>query len=271
MQLVPTITGRTRFIPLLGHPTEQVQSPRPMNEWFSANGVDAVMIAVDILPDGVRAFLDAMRKSENCIGISVTMPHKQAAFTCADRLTERAKLAGAVNILRREADGALSGDMVDGLAMVGALASNGVSVAGKAILLVGAGGAGSAIAHALAEAGAGTLVIIEPDRPRSERLRHELEMRYPGLTVYDSLPEAPSINIAINASPMGMSASDPHPFPLSRLPDVEMVADAVTKPPVTPWLAEARSLGIATQAGAAMTTAQLPTQLAFWGMMPEAG
>jgi len=271
MQPVPTITGSTRFIPLIGHPTDQVQSPRPMNQGFASHDIDVVMIAIDILPGGVASFFDAMRRTENCAGISVTMPHKQAAFAHADTLTDRAKLAGAVNIVRRDADGKLTGDMVDGQAMIAALAANGVSVAGRTVLVVGAGGAGSAIIYALAEASVGALVVIEKNTARLDALRFNLAQRHKGLCLYDALPDALSVDIAINASPAGMSENDPHPFPLSRLPNVEIVADAVTKPEVTSWLEEARKLGFRTQAGAAMTLAQLPTQLEFWGIASSSG
>lgn len=269
MQPVPTISGSTRFISLIGHPTGQVQSPGPMNRWFVDNDVACVMVAVDIVPDGVASFLDAMRATENCAGISVTMPHKQAAFAHADHLTERARLARAVNILRRNADGTLTGDMVDGLAMITALAANGVSVTGKTVLVVGAGGAGSAIIHALAEAGAGALVVIERDAKRLDALRRQIADHFPALELHDTLPDGLAIDIAVNASPMGMQESDALPFALSQLPHVEIVADAVTKPSVTAWLRAAEALGIRTQVGTAMTLAQLPTQLEFWGIRPK--
>lgn len=266
MQPVPEITGRTVFIPLIGHPVEQVKSPGPVNAWFSDNDVEAVLIPVDIFPEKVAAFLDAMRGTPNCPGVSVTMPHKQAAFAGVDDLTERARRAEAVNIIRRNADGTLLGDMVDGDAMVAALAKNGVTVKGKTALVVGAGGAGTAIIYALAEAGATTIVVIERDPARSDRLIGQLRGAYPLLQAYDFLPESVGVDIAINASPAGMNPADSHPFPLERLTRAEIIADAVTKPPVTSWLEEARRRGIAIQAGAEMTLAQLPAQIAFWGL-----
>jgi shikimate dehydrogenase len=269
MKLVPTIAGSTRFIPLIGHPTGQVHSPGPINRWFVDNDVDCVMLAVDILPHAVPAFLNAMRATENCAGLSVTMPHKQAAFENADRVTERARLARAVNVLRRDSEGTLTGDMVDGLAMIMALGENGVTVAGKRLLVVGAGGAGSAIIHALAAAGAETLVIIERNAARLDVIRLQLADSHPALAVHAALPDGLSIDIAINASPLGMKQDDPLPFPLDALHGAQIVADAVTKPAVTPWLQAAQALGLRTQAGAAMTQAQLPVQLEFWGFAPK--
>lgn len=131
MPPVPEITGKTVFIPLIGHPVEQVKSPGPVNAWFSDNDVGAVLIPVDIFPEKVPAFLDAIRGTPNCPGVSVTMPHKQAACAGVDELTERARRAEAVNIIRRNADGTLVGDMVDGDAMVAALAKNGSASAAR--------------------------------------------------------------------------------------------------------------------------------------------
>ncbi|WP_026622947.1 shikimate dehydrogenase (plasmid) [Ensifer sp. WSM1721] len=266
MRPVTTISGKTVFIPLIGHPVEQVKSPGPMNEWFSENDVAAVLIPIDILPEKVGAFFDAMRDTLNCAGLSVTMPHKQAAFASVDELTDRARRAGAVNIVRRNADGTLVGDMVDGEAMVAALAKNRVSVRGKTALVVGAGGAGAAIVYALAEAGAATLIVIERDQAKADRLIAHLRRDYPQVQAHDDLPDDVAVDIAINASPAGMNEADPHPFPLERLTRAEIIADAVTKPPVTPWLEEARRRGFAIQTGAEMTLAQLPTQIAFWGL-----
>ncbi|WOS66018.1 shikimate dehydrogenase family protein [Sinorhizobium fredii] len=269
MQPVPEITGKTIFIPLIGHPVEQVKSPGPVNAWFSDNDVGAVLIPVDIFPEKVAAFLDAIRGTPNCPGVSVTMPHKQAACAGVDELTERARRAGAVNIIRRRPDGTLLGDMVDGDAMVAALAKNGVTVRGKTALVVGAGGAGTAIIYALAEAGAATIVVIERDGARADRLIGQLRRDYPRLQAHDVLPDDVTVDIAINASPAGMNAADSDPFPLDRLAGAEIIADAVTKPAVTPWLEEARRRGIAIQTGAEMTLAQLPTQIAFWGLDKE--
>ncbi|MCA1368432.1 shikimate dehydrogenase [Bradyrhizobium sp. BRP14] len=266
MQPVTTISGKTVFIPLIGHPVEQVKSPGPMNEWFSRNGVAAVLIPIDILPEKVGAFLDAMRDTLNCAGLSVTMPHKQAAFAGVDEVTDRARRAGAVNIVRRNTDGTLLGDMVDGDAMIAALAKNGVSVRGKTALVVGAGGAGAAIIYALAEAGAATLIVIERDQAKADRLIARLRRDYPQVQAHDDLPDDVAVDVAINASPAGMNEADPYPFPLERLTRAEIIADAVTKPPVTPWLEEARRRGFAIQTGAEMTLAQLPTQIAFWGL-----
>jgi len=270
MGSVPVISGTTRFIPLIGHPVAQVKTPEPINRFLADHTHDVVMIPVDIRPGEVGMFLDAMRGTENCIGCSVTMPHKQAAFRLADERTEWAATAEAVNILKRTADGRLIGDMVDGEAMVAALGKNGVSIAGKTVLLVGAGGAGTAIAHAVARDGAKTLVIVEFDPARRAVLVAALQTAFPATEILDQAPDGLRINIAINASPAGMRETDPLPYPPERLAGAEIIADAVTRPALTAWLAEGQKRGLRIQTGLDMAMAQLPIQLAFWGLDSEA-
>ena len=97
------MTGRTLVIPLVGHPVEQVKTPGPMNRWFGERGIDAVVVPIDIRPERVGSFFDVLKATENCVGCTITMPHKQAAFAAADEVSERARRAKAVNIIRRSA------------------------------------------------------------------------------------------------------------------------------------------------------------------------
>jgi shikimate dehydrogenase len=266
----PVVTGKTIVVPLIGHPVEQVKSPGPMNHWFGENDIDAVIVPMDIRPERVTSFFDVLRAMENCAGCSVTMPHKQAAFVASDEVTERARRAKAVNTIRRSPSGRLIGDMTDGMAFIAALASHGVSARGCNVLLVGAGGAGTAIAFELATEGAASLIILERDQMRQRALIVELSGLYPDMSVFDQVPPGMAIDIAVNASPLGMNANDPLPYPIERLKQVRIVADAVTKPVVTPWLVEAEKHGLKVQNGEEMAVAQLPIQLTYLRFMAPA-
>ena len=265
----PVVTGRTTIIPLIGHPVEQVKSPGPMNLWFADHDIDAVIVPMDIRPERVANFFDVLRATENCAGCSITMPHKQAAFVASDEVTERARRAKAVNTIRRLPSGRLIGDMTDGMAFVAALASHGVTARGCNVLLVGAGGAGTAIAFELATEGAASLTIVERDQMRLRALMSELAQFRPDISVFDQVPAGMAIDIAVNASPLGMNAGDPLPFPVERLKGALIVADAVTKPVITPWLVEAGKIGLKVQNGEEMAVAQLPVQLSYLRFMPS--
>ena len=213
----------------------------------------------------VAAFFDAVRGWENCVGVSITLPHKQAAFAACDSLSERARIACAVNIVRREADGSLHGDMTDGIAFCGEVARKHVKLEGSAFLLIGAGGAGGAVAHAMAEAGASSIIVIDIDEARRSALIDSLRERHENLAVTDALAAGAPIDVALNATPLGMKPDDPMPFDLAQLPRSSLIADAVTRPLMTKWLTAARVRGNAIQTGEEMAVAQLPIQLPFWG------
>lgn len=265
------VSGKTLVIPLIGHPVAQVKTPGPMNIWFGEKGIDAVVVPMDIRPERVKSFFDLLKAMENCIGCSVTMPHKQAAFVASDEVTERARRAKAVNTIRRTPTGRLVGDMTDGIAMVAALQDHAVDVRGRNVLLVGAGGAGTAIAFELADKGAASLTVLERDQMRQRALLAELSRLYPHMAAHDRCPAGQKIDIAVNASPTGMHAGDPLPYPVDRLGGALIVADAVTKPVVTPWLAEARRRGLEIQTGEQMALAQLPIQMRFFRIEPVPG
>jgi shikimate dehydrogenase len=251
------VTGATLVIPLVGHPVDQVKTPGPMNRWFGEQGIDAVVVPVDIRPERVDGFFEVLKATENCVGCIVTMPHKQAAFAAADEVSERARRAKAVNVIRRSPAGRLIGDMTDGIAMVSALRKNGIGIAGRTVLIVGAGGAGTAIAHAIAEEGATSLAIVEHDQMRHRALIAALARFHPNVEVSDHVPQRKVIDIAINASPAGMRPGDPFPFPIEEIGSASMVADAVTKPVITQWLAEAARRGLKIQTGEEMALAQV--------------
>lgn len=263
------ISGKSSFVALLGHPVTQVRSPEPINEWFAANQVEAIILPMDVHSEQVPTLLASVRGIRNCIGLSVTVPHKQLVAQHVDALTERARAIGAVNIVRRSSDGRLLGDMVDGIAMTKALTSNGVSLHGARAAVVGAGGAGLAILHALGEAGVASLVIIEIDLARRAAAASSLARSFPQLELLDVWPDGQAVNLVINASTLGMREGDPFPVALERLRGVRIVADVVTKPTMTPWLEAARSQGHKIQLGEEMTLAQIPIQLDFWGFRPS--
>lgn len=265
----PAVTGRTSIVPLVGHPVGQVKTPGPMNQWFAEQGIDAVVVPMDVRPERVGAFFEVLKATENCVGCTVTMPHKQAAFAASDEVSERARRAKAVNIIRRTPSGRLVGDMTDGLAMVVALKQRGVSLVGRNVLVIGAGGAGTAIAHAVAEEGAASLTVVEQDQMRQRALIADLERFHPKLAVSDAVRPGHAIDIAINATPAGMAPHDPYPYPLDLLSHAGVFADAITRPVVTRWLAEAERRGARIQTGEEMALAQVPILLTYLRFMDE--
>ena len=141
--LVPN--GRTRVVSIVGAPVAQVRSPAVLNRELARRGIDAVMIAIEVAPAGLAGFFEFLRSWENSPGTVITIPHKTAAVPYLDAMTDRARLLGAANMVRRTSDGRLEGDMVDGPGFMTALASHGVSAQGKTVAIFGAGAVGRSL------------------------------------------------------------------------------------------------------------------------------
>ncbi len=244
------LSGATRVVPIVGDPIAQVKSPAGVTAAFQARGENAVCVPMHIGPDDFGALMQLVRRWRNCAGVIVTVPHKFAAFEGCDTTSHGAGLLGTVNTIRRSPDGRLHGDMFDGLGFVAACRDKGCAFAGRTALLVGAGGAGTAIGHAVASQGVELLVIADRDAGRRDALVARLGAA--GFPVKAGPPEAQGFDIALNATPMGMRASDPLPFPAGGLAPAAFVGDVVTDPDPSPLIAAARARGCRTSTGADM-------------------
>jgi shikimate dehydrogenase len=160
------LSGATRLFPIIGDPIKYVESPMRLTRTFGERDYNGVCVPMQVPAGDLDAVMAGLTASRNVDGILVTMPHKFAAFGYCATSSERAKMLGVVSVIRRNPDGTWHGDMLDGLAFVKAQKDHGARPEGARVLLVGAGGAGSAIAIALLETGVGELVIHDADRSR---------------------------------------------------------------------------------------------------------
>src|SRR3954470_14812157 len=201
--MLNALSGETRLFPILGDPIAFVKSPLRLTAGFSARGHNAACVPMLVpeaqLPDVMRG----LSLIPNIGGLLITMPHKFAAFGFCATSSERAKLLGVVSVIRRNADGSWHGDMLDGLAFVKAQKDHGAQPEGARVLLVGAGGAGSAIAIALLEAGVGDLVIHDADQSRVATLLALLKDVGKG-RVSAGPPDPTGCDLVCNATPLGM-------------------------------------------------------------------
>jgi shikimate dehydrogenase len=191
------------------------------------------VLPAHVRPRDLAMWAGGVGAMRNCDGIVVTVPHKFAALALCGSVTPRAASIGAVNAIRRDADGAWFGDMCDGVAYVSALRNAGCNPSGKRTLLVGAGGAGSAIGHALVDAGVAALAIHDADPARRDALMTRLRS-YGALVPSPGSADPSGFDLAINATPMGMQAQDPLPLNTDRLTPDTFVGDVVTLPASLP-------------------------------------
>jgi shikimate dehydrogenase len=254
------IGSETRLVAIIGSPIAQVKSPDNFNRYFADQATDRAMIAVDLLPESVADFLSTARGWRNLDGFVVTIPHKAAVAELVDDLSDTARFLGVANVVRRHTDGRLSGDMTDGTGFVSASRLHGFTPAGKAVLLVGAGAAGSAIAYSLAAAGVASLLISDRNDDRAQSLATRLAKAFPSVDITSGPIPIRSFNLVVNASSSGMQANDPLPIPeavLDAMSGHGLVADVVTSPTITPLLALAVARGLTIQSGEEMAKAQL--------------
>ena len=263
----PSISGRTRVLTIIGHPVSQVRSPTQLNAALRRTGVDAVLVPVDLEPAAVPDFLRFLRGWRNSPGCIVTVPHKSPCAGLLDGLTERADLLGAVNLVRRSPDGRLTGDMVDGEGFLLALRGSGFDPKGKSAAVFGAGAVGRALLLGLARAGVRRIAYHDPDAACLRALT-ALAARA-GVTQLETMEagcDLGAVDLAVNASPVGMNGEDRMTFDPTSLPAHALVADVVTNPVETPLLKAARARGCRTQHGLAMSDAQTQMQIAFFDL-----
>lgn len=257
-------TGTTQLVPIIGRPVETVFSPPAFNRWFSARDLDVRMVALDVAPEALGAFITVLRSSQSLLGCSITYPHKQAAFDICHHRTDRARRLGALNTMRRLPDGTLSGDATDGLAMITAIQTTGQTVAGKSALVLGAGGgAGQAIADALCAAGIARLCLVDIDAARQAQVTQTLRSHWPAMRISNT-PGAH--DILVNATVLGKSAEDPLPFAPALIETAEIICDVITGDGDTPLVDRARGLGKRVVTGSDMGRGQLEPQLRFLGL-----
>lgn len=255
-------SGATRIFPVVGDPIAQVKSPVSMTTGFEARGHDAIVVPIHVGPDEIDRMMRAFAAARNIDGVIATVPHKFAAYRNASTSTERARVLGAANLLRRNADGTWHADQVDGLAFVKAALAAGARLAGARGLLVGAGGAGSAIGLALLDAGVSTLVVHDESAERRDALVNRLAGVHAGKVAAGG-SEATGFDVVVNATPAGMRAGDPLPIPVTTIDARAFVGDVITVPETTPLLIAARAKGCRTSTGLDMIREAVEIQVDF--------
>src|SRR5262245_36013888 len=134
------LTGATRLVFVLAHPVDHVRAPRVFNPAFEAAGLNWFQVPLGVSPDRLSAMLDQLAHATNFLGVNLTIPHKVAGHALCRWLTREARLTGAVNALRREADGQWAGTNADGIGFVNAAKANGLLDVTQPVFIAGAGG-----------------------------------------------------------------------------------------------------------------------------------
>ena len=250
---------------VIGHPIEQSRSPELHHAFAQKMGIDLNYTKRLAPLDGFEASMKTFF-AEGGIGMNVTVPFKEQAFAHCQVLTERAKIAQAVNTLWMQ-DGKLYGDNTDGQGLVDAIHALDWSLNNADILIIGAGGATRGVVYPLVQAGAKKIVIANRTLARAEQLVADLKDAVPHATLAAiSLNElAGDFDLVINATSASLSG-DPLVLPesLQFKHAYEMAYGKASS-----FLDQAKARGIPTSEGYGMLVGQAIEAFAIWhGIKP---
>ncbi|CAN5524280.1 shikimate dehydrogenase [soil metagenome] len=259
------ITGTTQVFFILGDPVAQVRAPEVYNPLFERHGVDAVLVPLKLAAEALPGFMAHGMQAQNIRGLSATIPHKAALFSLLNPADPVAQVAGAVNAVRRHPDGRLEAALFDGIGFVKGLDHFGVTVPGRRVLVVGAGGGGHAVAAALAQRAPSMLAIYNRTAERAQGLVDRLEHYATGELAVAASADPAGFDLIVNCTSMGLEPDDPLPFDPSRVDAGAAVIDIIMTRTPTPLLRECRARGIKAEAGYEMLVQQVPEFLRFMG------
>jgi len=245
------ISAKTRLLTVIGDPVAHSLSPAMHNAACRALGLDAVYVALRVAPESLPAVL-AMHAAIGGAG-NVTVPYKEAVEGSVARKTDVCARVGACNTFWTEdGGGTLVGDNTDVFGVTTALAQIGAGKKGERWLVVGTGGSARATAVAAADCGA-TLYVRSRDAARAKAFAAWAS----GIGVPTTVAAGPiEIDVAINATPLGLAGHDPIPVDVNHIPGAQRALDLVYAPGETRWVHALRERGIEAVDGREMLVQQ---------------
>jgi shikimate dehydrogenase len=274
MKRIPT--SRTKLFGLLGFPVRHSLSSLMHNSFFRRKRIDAVYLNLEVRPQDLSAAFAGLR-AVGAAGFNLTIPHKESALRLLDGVSDRPGLAsriGAVNTVKNRG-GRLIGYNTDAQGFVLALRRLGFEPQGKRALLLGAGGAGRAVAFALLKHGVAGLSIYDLDGRRAQRLTKDLKRNF--LSVIRLVQDPGDLEIGeaellVNATPIGMKGTDGCPVDPQRLHTRLFVYDLVYNPHgrrYTPLVEAARRKNLSAHDGLWMLVYQAVLAQKIWFAWPD--
>ena len=241
------ITGAAMVAGIAGNPVAHSLSPVIHNAWLAAGGIDGAY--VPFAPADAAGFeaLVAAGRAGLIMGLNVTAPFKEQAFALADQATAAARLTSSANILQFE-NGRVLADSSDGIGLMSGLKEQApdLDVAGRPVVMLGAGGAARAGSGALVEAGA-EVRIVNRSPERAQALAADLGPSVRVMAAGDAFDGAALVINALSVAPS---------IDFDRIAPGTVVMDMTYKPLATPFLTAARERGLRTVDGLAMLIGQ---------------
>lgn len=207
-------TNQNKLTGIFGYPIGHTLSPAMHNAAFRQLNLNCVYVPFEVKSEELGKAVDSIR-TLNISGVNITIPHKENVLKYIDKIDPLAKKIGSVNTIVNK-NGVLKGYNTDGPGFIKDLAEHGIKPGNKTVLLVGAGGAGRAIATILSLSGAKTIYITDKDEQRAKKLSKFVKnSKFERFDDFKKIMK--SIDILINATPVGMHDNDPSPVPFEYM------------------------------------------------------
>jgi len=274
-QFVFAHTGKTALAGVIGWPIAHSQSPRLHGFWLNKYGIDGAYLPLAVQPDQIEAALKGLI-ALGFRGANVTIPYKEKVIPFLDSISPLAQKIGAVNTLVIT-DGKIHGTNTDAPGYIANLRAQAPTWSGKGCAVVlGAGGAARGICAALADAGVDEIVILNRTVGKAADLAENLQdlLSTPifakSLTADIWAEIAPTCDLLVNTTSLGMVNHPPLVIDLSGLPKHAVVSDIVYAPLDTDLLKAARAKNLATVDGLGMLLYQAREGFHAWfGTQPD--
>jgi len=265
------ITSKTSKVGLISWPIEHSLSPIMQNAAFQSVGLDWIYLPLPVR-DGqlVRALagLDGL----GFMGCNVSVPYKSKVIAFLDEIDEAATSIGAVNTIKI-VNGRYYGSNTDPVGFINNLFDAGVSLQGKSVLVIGAGGAARSIVFALSNHDIAKLLVVDVDKAKLATFKGDFSKLFPSGNFDCMLDDQAfsksainDIDLIINASPVGMAPeTDRSPWPDDMpLPPRAVVYDIVYNPLMTRLLTRAQAEGHKIVTGLGMLVHQGAASFEIW-------
>ena len=268
-----SLSGAARLAGIIGWPVTQAFSPRLHGYWLNEMGIDGALVPLPVRREDFSVVVRALMKA-GFKGVSVTIPHKEAAFAICHETDLAARAAGAVNLMIFHENGRIEGRNTDATGLAASLRENlgADALKVKTTVVLGAGGAARAVVVALHDLGAGEIRIVNRSRGRADQLAAALSPHVkPRIVVFDDWSKAAEgAALVVHSTSAGMKGAPSLDIPLDPLPKTAAVCDIVYNPLETPLLKRAHAAGYKTIDGLGMLMHQgVPAFEAFFGATPK--
>lgn len=250
---------------VIGMPISQSLSPMMHAHWFELAGLDGRYNAIEVAPDDLENQLSAFRQ-KGFAGFNITVPHKTTIMPFLDNLAPSARQIGAVNTVKINDDGKMTGFNTDGIGFIKNLKEQARSwPKDKPALMLGAGGAARAAATALLNEGLSMVMVCNRTREKAQALADGLGRGRITVVDWDERNHAiMGAGIVINTTVLGMVGQKQLLLDLSAAAADTVVYDIVYKPLNTGLLAAAKKRGLQTIDGLGMLVHQGAAAFKIW-------